>query len=53
MIFELTNSFKYGYNHKNKKTQVQNVPESCLVVETEKLSNLISKELEKFNSLSI
>ncbi len=48
MIFDLTNSFKANYIIKKEKTQIQNVPESCLVERTEKMSNQIVFELNKF-----
>jgi site-specific DNA recombinase len=34
IIFNLTNSFKADYILKKEKTQIQNVPESCLVAGT-------------------
>lgn len=43
ITFDLTNSFKY--NHKKEKTQVQDLLKLCLVTGTEKLANLIIKEL--------
>jgi len=44
---------KADYICKKEKTQIQNVPESCLVAGTEKMSNQIISDLEKFDSLNI
>ncbi len=51
MIFGLTNSFKANYIIKKEKTQIQNVPESCLVERTEKMLNQIISKLDKFSML--
>lgn len=39
-------------NYKKKKNQIQNVLESCLVERTEKMSNHLISELEKFDVLT-
>jgi len=44
---------KADYICKKEKTQIQNVPESCLVAGTEKLSNLLISEIEKFDFIKI
>jgi hypothetical protein len=53
MIIDLTNSFKANCTNKTKKTQTHKAFESYLVERTEKMSNQIINELNKFYEINI